>query len=137
MILSPIYKGVKDNIITNLDKDNNEDEDMSNNSMEDEEGEDEEAEEEIKEIRNFEVEIAKESRLEFELIFKPDNSHTSDREYRFDTEFELKGVKNIPPGMKRPIIANLVKSKIFLSKEKVIFQKTFIYGGSRKLILIK
>lgn len=106
---------------------------MSNNSLADEEGDEEESEEEVKEFRNFEVEIAANSKLEFEIIFKPDNSHTSDKEYKFETEFELKGVKLIPIGLKRPIIATLVKSKIFLNKEKVIFQKTFIYGGSRIL----
>lgn len=126
---------MKDNIITNLDKENNEEEDVSNNSLADEENDEEESEEEIKEIRNFEVEIAANSKLEFEIIFKPDNSHTSDKEYKFDTEFELKGVKLIPAGLKRPIIATLVKSKIFLNKEKVVFQKTFIYGGSRKFLL--
>ena len=48
---------MKDNIITNLDKENNEEEDVSNNSLADEENDEEESEEEIKEIRNFEVEI--------------------------------------------------------------------------------
>ena len=129
------YKGERAHKIINLDKENNEEEDLSNNSMENEEGEDEDSEDEVKEIRNFEVEIDANSKLDFELIFKPDNSHTTNKEYKFETEFELKGVKNIPPGLKRSIVADLVKSKIFMNKEKVTFQKTFIYGGNRKLNL--
>ena len=45
-------------------------------------------------------------------------------------EYELKGVQNIA-GLQKRVTAKLVKSKIFLTREKIKFQKTFIYGGTR------
>lgn len=99
-----------------------------------EEDEDDEEEDDIKDIRHFQVELQANTELDFEYIFKPDNTHTSEKEYNFTPEFELKGVKNLQ-GLQRKVKAKLVKSKIFLSKEKVIFSKTFIYGGTRIIII--
>ena len=113
-----------------MDKEEKQDDTSVNSEVEEDESDDDE---DLKDIRHFQVELQPNSELDFEYIFKPDNSHASEREYNFTPEFELKGVKNIQ-GLQRKIKARLVKSKIFLSKEKVAFPKTFIYGGTRNII---
>lgn len=132
-----------DNIITNLEILEKQDEEIFDDEThikpkDEEKGMEEEEEEDqlLTDLRFFEVEIAKNSLLEFDFTFSPTEAIATSEYYtshfnasEIFTNFELKGnTDSAHNHLSKPIKAKIVKSTIKLVPEYLEFEKTFIYS---------
>ena len=149
--ISSIYKGEFNNCIKDLGMEEGEESEESEREYDEEKEEEEEdmdvneeVEEksdesigpEIEEKRHFEVEIAPKSELEFNFIFHEITGIKNTRLYDFYTNFQVKGIGEIPE-LKRRVKVEIVKSNISLSRDKIIFPKTFIRENQGRMSQIE
>ena len=138
LILNEKFKNDKNNIIKQVEKKNEEEneieEDDENEIEEISESQNNEESEELDEInkediREFYVTIPPQKSIIFDFIFYP-NSFENEN-LQFFTNFKLVGSSGIYRGLQREIKAKKIESIISISEMYIKFPKTFIYENTK------